>query len=200
MRVITAICVGIFLLLAVAFAALKIYQNQFPQHTTIEHWRNTADQELWNGYMSGNSIVLWINRAVFHNQDKYAWYPPRILPVYYTDGTIHGYQLYGMVTSWDPENKLLTLNSYIGKTLFVRFDPKPGGSVAYMPKFDAFGQMQFGDLPVIRSTDIPDWNTVFCRYDILSIEAKTADAFNRASEKSPLVPAVITLYNRLCKQ
>lgn len=200
MRIITAICVGIFLLLAIVFTVLKVYQSQFPQDPTIEHWRNTADQELRSGFISGNSFIIWINRFIFHNQDKYAWYPPRILPVYNSDGTIYGYRAYGMVASWDPVGKLLTLNSYIGNTLFVRFDPKPGGSIAYMPKFDIFGQMQFGELPVIQNTYVPNWNTAFCQYDIVSVEAKTADAFSRTSEKLPLVPTVITLYNRLCKQ
>jgi hypothetical protein len=198
MKYITVLCIGIFLLLLSLFLSLEFYKGPFPQNSRVETWRKTIDVQLRATSMQKNT--LWINSIVFHNQDKYTWYPPRVIVKTDKNGTASGYAVYGMVTSWDPQARLLMLSSYTGKTLFVLFDPTPNGPIAIMNRFDRFGQVQGGEIQLVLDTSVPNWDTLFCSYDIVSVEAKTANVFNKTSREAPLVPTGIALVNRLCKQ
>jgi hypothetical protein len=197
MKLLAAVSIGVFSLLLIFFMCLQAYKGPFLESPAMEVWRKTIDTKLRSA--SSRQYLQWIPNVLFHNQDKYVWHPPRILPVY-ENGKIVRYQVYGMVTSWNPVGKLLTLNSYIGRTIFVQFDPKPGkGPFVIVNLFDQFGQTINGSVPLVRSARDPEYNTLFCPHDIVAIEAATSNVFLRSSEGSPLVPSGIIVYNRLCK-
>jgi hypothetical protein len=197
MKILAALSLIVFGILLTLFITLQVYQVPFIQNPSVEQWRQRIDSQLKQTFVTLRHP--WINAVIFHNKDKYIWYPPRI-QFAYNENSIIGYKVYGMVVSWDYEAKLLTLSSYLGKPLYVRFLPTSNGPIAILPKFDMFGYVTSSEVQAVQRINVPNWNTLFCSYDIVSVDAKSYMSFFQSSKEKPLIPTVITLSYRLCKQ
>jgi hypothetical protein len=195
---------GIFslILLLLPFILLEIYRGTFPTLTPIETWRISVDKQLEALYYKRTPLALFVDQTVFHTLDNNFWEPPRVMPVYDKQQKKTGYKVYGMVRFWDANAKLLGLNSYLGKPMFVRFDPDSQKTLAIFLKMDGYGELseENSEFLFVDHTDIPQWSTLFCVGDVVSVEAKTANVFDRATRTQPLIPTLIVLARRLCKK
>lgn len=134
------------------------------------------------------------------NPDKYVDRPARIVPDRDADGSYKGFVVYGLVTKWDPEGKVLSLDAYTGNKLFVRLDPDTDRSLIVIPKLDKLGVAVDSSMQVVTSASEPNWSTLFCYADIVSVHTTTADAITASSEEYPLIPKRVQLSHRLCEQ
>ena len=167
---------------------------------STERYRRALDEMWKQAYDRQLPLAVWFQQIVFHNKDKYVFRPPRIL-VNNDIGESKEifYELYGKVTFWDPDAKMVGVNSYIGKTFFVRLDPVVDGSYAIVPHLDRWGGMlDAGAVPVVSRASDASWQTLFCPSDIVSIVFSDKHALDTNSQTSPLVPKFISLSQRLC--
>jgi hypothetical protein len=197
MKILTALSLSIFSILLAFFITLQVYQVPFIQNARIDTWRQGVDSLLKRTYSTQRT--RWVNDVIFRNKDKYTWYPPRIQLVY-NENSIIRYKVYGMVTSWDSNTRLLTVSSYLGKPLYIRFSPTPAGPIAIIPKLDRYGQLTSLGVQTIEYFNVPNWNTLFCQHDIVAVNAKSYMQFFQSTREKPLVPTVITLTLRICDQ
>jgi len=197
------IFVGVFVILFFLLPLVfwEIYRGPFPQQSSVEQWRKSVDKQLAPGFNQRTSFYALLDRVALHNLDKNFWEPPRILPVFNQLGYRVRYEVYGVVRFWDPGAKLLGINSYLGRQMFVRFDPTMNGSIGIFLPLNGYGQfVKPNTFLFVNSSDIPQWSTLFCVGDVVSIEVKDPGAFRVATQSQPLTPSVISLAQRLCKQ
>ena len=190
-----------FLLVALPFVVLVVYRGPYIQASSVESMRTSLDKRFEGWFVNRNLPFLWLNSAVFGNGDKYAFYPPRIVPVLDDAGITRAYHVYGMVTFWDPDAKIMGLNSYIGRPLYIQFDPTRDGVLGVIPLLDSQGRMlgvsgiQFVDRP-----DVANWNTLFCPDDIVTVEVKDRSSIESSNRDHPVIPTTITVTRRVCTQ
>jgi hypothetical protein len=192
MKYFAALALGIFSLLFCFYLLFLMYKYPLVQHPIIEQARIAVDKRLFAGWTSVDPVYAWVHRYIFHNQDKYGFYPPRIIPQYTKQHTVDGYVVYAMVTNWNWQANLLTLSSYLGRQIYVRFEPTQKGPTAFLPQLDSTGNVIFEKTDVVDRI-VPNWITLFCPSDILSVEAPSYTVFLYSSTKSPVVPKTITL-------
>ncbi len=195
--------VGLLVSIVVLLPLLGLwwYRGYFSSELEPEKLRFRIDAAFENAYRQNDPYAIWFNRVVFKNGDKFAWRPPRILATHIpTTYEVSGYEFYGVVTRWRPDVKLLHINTYIGKPLTVRFDPDSDRSIAIIPKLDAYGKIIGSNiLPVVQSMYVPDWNTLFCESDIVSIKVRSKFSIMFGRPDNPLIPVNIVLTQRLCQ-
>jgi hypothetical protein len=199
MKFAAAASIGIFCFLFCIFLLLEAYKTPLPENSRVEMWRYTTDRALQRGIEQKNPFTFWLNRMVFRNSDKPVFRPPRILRVSDTNNKTTGYQFFGVVSAWDPNTKLLTLNSYLGQPVVVRFDPTRDGSYAYFPVLDTRGVMdETKPLLFVGSTAHSAFPTLFCTGDIMSIETASWLRIMYSSQFYPVIPKLIMLSHHIC--
>ena len=197
-RLLIGVC---FLFVALVFVVLVVYRGSYLQIISVEHMRISLDTRFEGWFVNRNLPFLWLNSAVFGNGDKYAFYPPRIVPVLDDAGITRAYHVYGMVTFWDPDAKILGLNSYIGRPLYVQFNPENDNSMGVIPQLNSQGQVRsVASIQFVDRSDIPNWNTLFCPSDIIKVEVKERKSIEDSSRDYPIIPTTITLTRRICTQ
>jgi len=175
-----------------------VYRSPLLATIPIETSRKKIDELQNQAFIRRSSLTLFLNR-LYGNADKYVFRPPRILPTFDTDGTVQGYVMYGMVTRWDPQARLLTLSSYLGRPVSVRFDPDLDRSFAVVPRLDGYGVAQsVGESDFVQTSQDPRYTDLFCENDVVSVETPHKQQFSYVSRGTPIVPRSIQLSFRLC--
>jgi hypothetical protein len=200
MKVLTAILCAIFGILLLVYCALQCYIRPIPSTVRFENVRTHVDGVFWNAWVHENPRAQWLYSHVFPNSDKSVFFPPRITTEYDDRGRCLGYMSFGMVTTWDAAQKLLTLSSYFGGTLYVRFDPDAYGQTATLPVLDMHGSIDTSKgIQIVKTTSIPNEETLFCSGDVLSIETSTWQELFSTTPTRPVIPKTLMLSFRLCQ-
>jgi hypothetical protein len=182
-----SLCVGSYL----------VYR-QYPELTVFEPYRVSVDRMLGEEFVKKSPLYKTITDSVLRNTDAYIFRPARIVPNPDRYGKLDAYLVYGVLQSWEPEDKLVTLTSYAGGLLWVRFDPEQYGTFAVYPALDNYGVIQDMNMRFVSSSADPLWDTQFCAGDVLAVYADSPSAFRASSAFSPMIPARIELSFRLC--
>lgn len=163
--------------------------------------REKLDAYFLEKYNKRNPIVRFLHGRVFGNADKYAWYPPRPVPVYSKrSGAFTGYEVYGMVSSWEPGSYTLRMRSYNRQDFVVRFNPELDNSIAVVAPMDQYGAIpSVSAISIVNSPYDRHWFTLFCPSDIVAVLVGSKLNIVSSSERSPVIPKHIRLVRRLCK-
>jgi len=190
----------IFLILLSVFGVIQCYTRPFPSTAGVENLRVRVDAVFRDAWRHRDLGAVLLYRTVFGNGDKNTFFSPRVRTVYDPSGDKQGYTAFGMVTAWDVGEKLLTLSSYAGGTLYVRFDPDVYGQKAILPALDAYGSVDIlKPIGIITSLAIPNANTLFCVRDVVSITADTWQELFSTTPVHPAIPKEVVLSFRLCQ-
>lgn len=192
--------VGCIVFFAFGFFSLFLYRSPALSSHRMETIRQRVDEYSRRAFIRKNPLFLFVNTTLLGNGDKYIYRPPRIVPANTFQGA-RAYEVFGMVSSWNPDTRTMEVNSYIGKHLFVRFDPTLDGSIAYVPLLDSTGAVaDFREDDFVSDTSSNRFETLFCPGDIVSIRIDDPLEIKTASLTSPIVPKEIRLSHRLCAQ
>ena len=195
-RLLIGVC---FLSVALVLVVLVVYRGSYIQASSVEHIRISLDKRFEQWFIERNLPFLWLNSAVFGNGDKYSFYPPRIVPVLDDAGITRAYHVYGMVTFWDPDAKILGVNSYIGRPLYIQFDPTRDGVLGVIPLLDSQGRMLgVSGIQYVDRPDVANWDTLFCPDDIVTVEVKDRSSVESSNRDHPVIPTTVTVTRRLC--
>ncbi len=188
----------------IVFASLMVlgvsvlYRSALVATQSVEAYRKKFDERQNQAFIARSSSMMALNR-LYGNGDKYVFRPPRVVPSFKKDGTIQGYTIYGMVSTWNPQSHLLTLSSYLGRPVSVRFDPDLDGSMAVVPKLDNYGVADsIGERDFVSTIRDNRYTELFCVGDIVSIESPSPQQFSYSARGTPIVPRIIQLSFRLC--
>jgi hypothetical protein len=200
MKYLAALSVAIFLILFITYCVVQCYVLPISNNTSIETFRGHIDITLRNAWIRQDVLARGLYSTIFRNRDKLIFFPPRITPQYSVDRKIQGYISYGMVKTWDAGKKLLTLSSYTGGILYVRFDPD-----TYEQKAIFMGSGISGDIEttkpvkIITNLSISNIGTLFCENDVFSIETATWRELFFSTPDHPVVPRELMLSFYLCQ-
>jgi len=182
-----------------AIGACSWYVGVFDSSKSSELPRLKVDEVLKNASIKKNLLGIAINSFIFGNADKYVWRPPRVVPVYDQKGKITGYDIFGVVTSWDADARLLHIRSYTRKNLVVRMDPEFDDSIAVIAPMDRQGQISDLDsIVIVDTTSYPQWDSLFCVGDTVAVQVRTRTELQKGSLSYPVVPIHVRLEHRLC--
>lgn len=176
------------------------YTGYIDSSKQSEALRRRIDAILQKEYTEGSFTAKLINAYVLGNRDKFVWRPSRIIPSYdYTGTKFLGYMVSGVVTGWEPRRNLLTISSYIGRTLYVRFDPTNDRSVGVFPPLNAYGAVGTEKVfPVVTVTG-DNWDKLFCTSDIVNVFFRKRGDLIWSHQYKPIIPTSIMLTQRVCK-
>lgn len=188
------ILVVLFILLFYAW-----YVGSFEPFSNSEYLRKSTDsllKRLYDKQVGGGRLI---SNVVFGNRDKYVWRPPRVVPVYDKVGAISGYDIFGIVTSWDPEARLLYISSYVRKSLTVKLDPEHDNSIAVIAPMDRQGAIPaLNAIQIVDSSTFPGWRELFCVGDTVAVQVRKHQELSKGSIDDPIVPMHVRLEHRLC--
>lgn len=179
---------------------VHLYRTPGALQSPLEAKRVAFDTVSRKQFIAHNAPFIFIHRLLFGNRDKYMYLPPRVLPSRTISGAL-GYSVFGLVTSWNAETKLLEMSSYLNIPITIRFDPDTAKQMAFVPFLDTSGRVkEFGEHGIVTSSDNPKFATLFCQGDIVEIVTETAEALKQATRDKPIVPVELHLRQRLCSQ
>jgi hypothetical protein len=200
MKILAAAAIGVFGILCIIFGLLQLYTLPIPSGLRYENIKLSIDRTLQTGWNQRESLARFLYRTVLRNGDKIVFFPPRITGEYDFKGRPVGYVVYGAVTAWDAKERLLTVSSYTGRSMSVRFDPSSYTQTAILPALDKHGSIITSKaIRTITSLPIKNIDTLFCPQDVIAIKTRTYQEILSASATRPLVPEHIRLTFRLCE-
>lgn len=166
-----------------------------------EKTRIALDKRFSEAYYDNNPRIRWIYNYIFRNKDKPVWRPTRLLPSFDKSyRKVIAYQLHGVVADWNEFARILTLDTYIGRRVFVRVDSARDGSMVIIPELDAWGAVgDVGAFPTVNTPEVGRSPTLFCRGDnvLILMPSKLFLVVNTRS--TPLIPISVAVTQRLCK-
>ncbi len=165
-----------------------------------ESLRVKLDGYFLEKYNKRDPFTRFLHTTVFGNADKYVWEPPRPVPVYSrSSGDFSGYDVFGMVTSWEPEAYTLRVRSYNRQNLVVRLNPELDRSIAVIAPMDQYGYISSVNvMRIVSSTMDTFWPTLFCPSDIVAVSVSSKFNLSTSSNESPIIPKHVRLVRRLC--
>lgn len=177
------------------------YSGAFDLPISSESLRVELDGYLLEKYNKRDIFTRFLHGTVFGNKDKYAWYPPRPVPVYARPiGDFVGYDVFGIVTSWKPDELTLRVRSYNKQNLVVRLNPDLDGSKAIISPLDQYGYISsINAIRIVSSITDTFWQSLFCPSDIVAIQVASKSSLSISSDRSPIIPKHVRLMRRLCK-
>jgi hypothetical protein len=200
MKILAAAAIGVFGILCIIFGLLQLYILPVPSGIRYENIKLAVDRTLQTGWNQREAWARFLYRTVLRNGDKIVFFPPRITGEYDFRGRSVGYIVYGAVTAWDAKEKILTVSSYTGKSMSVRFDPSAYTQTALLPVLDKYGSIVTSKaIRTITSLPTKNLDTLFCPQDVLAIKTRTYQELTSVSLARPLVPEQIVLSFRLCE-
>ena len=89
---------------------LRIYTTPQASTTSTVAKQLAFDDYSRRQFLAQNKLFIFVYVQVFGNRDKYKYFPPRILTTHTIKGQV-GYTIHGLVSTWNPETKLLQVSS-----------------------------------------------------------------------------------------
>lgn len=200
MKFLTAICSCVFIILLGFYILLQAYVRPVPAGEPYDTIRVAVGRTLRSAWIQRAAWARTVYRTVLRNSDKIVFFPPRIMARYDFKGETIGYISYGRVVAWDWQERLLTISSYTGNVISVRFDPTVYEQTATLAELGQYGgAVESKPVQMVRSLPVPNLETLFCPDDVLEMTTRTYQELGGASPASPLVPNQLVLSFRLCQ-